>query len=166
MKVRIAFATKPDGNGGWTVDTDRVDSIEDHPDADAKELIKQGIAAVATDRDVSDWESSQARRKLIAEAEAATPVVTEADLQSLTMDELREQYDAAAELPTNARKAELVAAIEASERSRFRATGGVISGSGEPGDDTVPVALGSHPTIVTVAPDAESSPDVDPADRD
>lgn len=157
MKVRIAFATKPDGNGGWTVDTDRVDSIEDHPDADAKELIKQGIAAPATDRDVSDWESSQARKKLIAEAEAATPPVEEFDLNSLTMDQLREQYPAAADQPSNAKKADLVAAVEAAEAEAQNS-----DGTGTDAGDNI---ADSGPTIVTVAPGAESSPDVDPADR-
>lgn len=158
MKVRIAFATKPDGS----VDVDRIGSIEDHPDGDAKELIKQGIAAEATDHDVAVWETVAARHVLVAEAEAAMP-----ELNSLTMDQLREQYPAAAEMPANARKAELIAAIEAAQTGRPDtefATGGVIQSS-DAGDDSIPAALGSHPTIVTVAPDAESSPDVDPADR-
>ncbi len=188
MKVRIAFATDADGNP----DVARIGSIEDHPDADAKQLIKDGIAAPATDQDIADWESTQAHRRQVAVAEAGV------DLNSLTMDELREQYPAAAEQPSSAKKADLVAAAEESladdtatpsatdepaqpdsstrktRRNRVSgqvedvdyARGGVVSGPREPGDDNVPAVLGGHPPITTVAPGAESSPDVDPADRD
>ncbi len=186
MKVRIAFATKPNGD----VDVDRIGSIEDHPDLDAKRLIKDGIAAAATGQDIADWESGEAHRKQVADAEAASRVEN-SDLNSLTMDQLRDQYPAAAEQPASAKKADLIAAVEdaqaadtkpdeqaAAPRKQRRnrvsgqledvdfANGGVITESGSAGSDQVPAVLGSHPPVVTVAPGAESSPDVDPADRD
>jgi hypothetical protein len=186
VKVRIAFATDTDGNP----DVARIGTVEDHPDADAKELIKQGIAAAATEQDVADWEAGEAHRKQVADAETASRIES-SDLNSLTMDQLREQYPAAAEQPSSAKKADLIAAVEEAQASGTKADeqptdprkqrrnrvsgqledlgyaeGGVIAESGSAGDDRVPVALGSHPPIVTVAPGAESSPDVDPADRD
>lgn len=153
MKVRIAFATLPNGD----VDVKRIDSIEDHPDGDAKELIKNFIAAKATEQEIRDWESSQARSKLIAETEAATPQPEEFDLNSLTIEQLRNDYPAAAEQPANTRKADLIAAVEAAQNEP--------ADSSEDGDAGVNQADGGS-TIVTVAPGAESSPDVDPADRD
>lgn len=155
MKVRIAFATKPDGNGGQVVDSDRIGAVEDHPDEDAKRLIKDGVAAAATDQDVADWEQEQKRRKYIADTEANTPAPEEFDLNSLTVAELRDQYPAAADMPANTRKADLVAAVEAAEAEQ--------QADPSPGED---LTGGAGGTIVTVAPDAESSPDVDPADRD
>lgn len=155
MKVRIAFATKPDGNGGQVVDSDRIGAVEDHPDEDAKRLIKDGIAAAATDQDAADWDAEQERRKYIADTEANTPEPEEFDLSSLTKDQMREQYPAAADQPSNATKADLIAAIEAAEAEQLAAP--------SHGED---LTGGVGGTIVTVAPDAESSPDVDPADRD
>lgn len=149
MKVRIAFATDANGN----VDTARIGAVEDHPDEDAKRLIKDGIAAPATDQDAADWEAEQERRQYIADTEANTPEPEEFDLNSLTVAELREQYQAAADMPANTRKADLVAAIEAAEAEQ---------GAASPGED---LTGGEGDTIVTVAPGAEASPDVDPADR-
>lgn len=171
MKVRIAFATDANGNP----DVARIGSIEDHPDVDAKQLIKDGIAAPATDQDIADWESTEAHRRQVAAAEAAG-----IDLNTLTMDELRERYPAAAEQPSNVKKADLVAAVEESlaDTPEPAGTGDVdtqptaeprktrrnrVSGQVE---DVDYADQGSGTPITTVAPGAESSPDVDPADRD
>lgn len=75
MKIRIAFATKADG----TVDIDRIGNIEDHPDADAKELIKQGIAAPVTDHEVEEWEALEAHKKATAEAKPQEPTSAAVD---------------------------------------------------------------------------------------
>jgi hypothetical protein len=143
VKVRIAFATDADGNP----DVARIGSVEEHPDADAKNLIKQGIAAAATEQDIADWESTQAHRKQVADAEAET------------------DNTAAVEQPQAPRKQRRNRVSGQLEDVEY-AAGGVITEAGSAGDDRVPAALGSHPPIVTVAPGAESSPDVDPADRD
>ncbi len=173
MKVRIAFATDADGNP----DVNRIGSVEDHPDDDAKRLIKDGIAAPATDQDIADWESTEAHRRQVAAAEAAG-----VDLNTLTMDELREQYPAAAEQPSNAKKADLVAAVEESlaDSATTDAEQPATTADAEPAaeprktrrnrvsgqieDVDYADQQGGTP-IVTVAPGAESSPDVDPADR-
>ncbi len=171
MKVRIAFVTDADGNP----DVARIGSIEDHPDADAKELIKQGVAAAATDQDVADWEAGEAHRQQVAETEAAARVES-SDLNSLTMDQLREQYPAAAEQPSSAKKADLIAAVEDAQATGADAGDQADSqpggprkqrrnrGSGQLEDDG-PVEQPASTPITTVAPGAESSPDVDPADR-
>ncbi len=161
MKVRIAFATLPDG----TVDVDRIGSIEDHPDGDAERLIKDGIAARATEYDIADWESTQAHRTQVAEAEVASRIES-SDLNSLTMDDLREQYPAAAERPSSAKKADLVAAVEQAQADEQAAAPrkqrrNRVSGQIEDVDYAEPTGT----PITTVAPGAESSPDVDPADR-
>ncbi len=147
MKVRIAFVTDTDGNP----DVKRIGTIEDLPDGDAKELIKQGIAAAATEADVAEWEALEAHRKATAEPEA------------MAEDE-----------PTDVEKTKQPNGPRAKRRNRVSgqledveyADGGLITESGSAGDDRVPAILGSHPPITTVAPGAESSPDVDPADRD
>ncbi len=172
MKVRIAFVTDTDGNP----DVNRIGAIEEHPDADAKTLIKQGIAAAATDQDVADWEAGEAHRRQVADAEAAQRVEA-SDLNDLTMDQLREQYPAAAEQPSSAKKADLIAAVEAAQASGEAGEDKVeeqpagqrkqrrnrISGQLE---DDGPADQPTGTPITTVAPGAESSPDVDPADRD
>lgn len=207
MKVRIAFATKPDGNGGHTIDTARIGAIEDLPDGDAKELIKQGVAARATDQEVRDYEIDLGRRadaepldgltkaelwrripdgadvddnatkadliaaidearRTIPAAATEWPAEAEAndvDLNSLTMEQLREQYPAAADQPSGAKKADLIAAVEAARQSTQQPAGPMqvrrnrVSGQLE--------GVTADGGIVTVAPGAESSPDVDPADR-
>ncbi len=175
MKVRIAFVTDADGNP----DVNRIGSIEDHPDGDAKNLIKQGVAAKATDQDIADWESGEAHRRQVAEAETAARVES-SDLNSLTMDQLRGQYPAAAEQPSSAKKADLIAAVEDAEASSSE--GGTDDAnaaelptgprkqrrnrvSGQLEDVDYADQPASTP-ITTVAPGAESSPDVDPADRE
>lgn len=215
MKVRIAFATKPDGNGGQTIDADRIGTIEDLPDGDAKELVKQGVAAAATEQEIRDYEIDLGRRAdaepldgltkaelwrripdgadvddnatkadLIAAVDAARraipttpvdqpieapvsePAADEVDLNALTMEQLREQYPAAAEQPSNAKKADLIAAVEAANQGGTQATGTTQTRRNRISGQLEDVDYADGAPITTVAPGAESSPDVDPADRD
>lgn len=50
MKVRIAFVTNADGE----IDTGRVGTIEDHPDEEAQQLIRAGVAVKATAEEIAD----------------------------------------------------------------------------------------------------------------
>lgn len=63
MKVRIAFATGPDGQ----IDVGRVGTIEDLPDDEARRLIKAYIAVEATDADIADFEAQQAYERSVTE---------------------------------------------------------------------------------------------------
>lgn len=74
MRVKIAFVTGPDGQ----VDKGRVGKIEEWPDADAKRLIKEGIATRATDQDIEDYEARRAYERGVAEAERAADDADEA----------------------------------------------------------------------------------------
>ncbi len=173
MKVRIAFVTDTDGNP----DVARIGAVEEHLDGDAKELIKQGVAAAATERDIADWEASEAHRKQVADAEAAQRVES-SDLNSLTMDELRDQYPAAAGQPSSAKKADLIAAVEQAQgdsgtpddaKADDQPTGPRKQRRNRVSGQLEDVDYADQPAgtpITTVAPGAESSPDVDPADRD
>src|SRR5688572_11914314 len=105
MKVRIAFAT----NSAGEIDVPRIGAVEDVPDDEAKRMIRDGMAAVATDVEIADYEALVARRAAIDEAEAAsTREVQAVDLDGLTKDQIREQYPAAADLPQSATKADLI----------------------------------------------------------
>lgn len=105
MKVRISFVTDADGN----IDTDRVGSIEDHPDEDAKRLIKDGIAAQPTAAELEDWDIEVARR-LAADG---------GDLSAMTVKALRDKYPAAAAMPANTKKDDLIAAVEEARRAEI-----------------------------------------------
>jgi len=122
MKVRIAFVTKP---GTDEIDTDRVGSIEDHPDEDAKRLIKDGIAAAPTAAELEDWDAEVARR-LAAEGE---------DLSALTVKQLRDKYPAAAAMPANTKKDDLVAAVEEARRAEIVGDAAAADGEDVTADD-------------------------------
>jgi hypothetical protein len=123
VKIRIAFVTDADGN----IDTDRVGSIEDHPVDDARRLIKEGIAAEPTAAELEDWDA-EVERRLAGEGE---------DLHSLTKDELRDRFPAAADLPANTRKDDLIAAVEEARRAEI---------TGEPADDGLDGSEENEPT--------------------
>ncbi len=97
MQVKIAFVTGPDGQA----DADRIGTIEDHPDEDAKRLIKDGIAAVPTEQELADWDIERARRD-----EART-----AELSELKKADLLAEVPDGVELPKGATKEDIVAAI-------------------------------------------------------
>ncbi len=120
MKVRIAFVTKP---GSDEIDVDRIGAIEDHPVDDARRLIAEGIAAEPTADELDNWDADVERR-LAAE---------DADLSTLTIKQLRDQYPAAAAMPVGTRKDDLIAAVEDARRAEL---------GGEPNDtDEVPGAV-------------------------
>lgn len=120
MKVRIAFVTDVNGD----IDVDRVGTIEDHPDEDARRLIKEGIAAEPTADELADWDAL-VERKLAAE---------EGDLSTLTVRELRDKYPAAAALPTGTKKDDIVAAVEEARRAEL--AGPAAEAETAPGGDT------------------------------
>lgn len=97
MKVRIAFVTDVDGQP----DIARIGTIEDHPGGDAGRLIKDGIAAEATPDEIADWDAEQARRD---EAKAT-------ELDGLKKAELLAKLPDGVDVPGNATKDQLVAAI-------------------------------------------------------
>lgn len=68
MKVRIAFVTKP---GSDEIDTDRIGAIEEHSDEDAKRLIREGVAAKATDAEIADYATLLEHRQVVEQIESA-----------------------------------------------------------------------------------------------
>lgn len=102
MKVRIAFVTDADGNP----DVGRIGTIEDHPEEDAKQLIRAGIAGQATEQEIADFDLERQRR---GDAEAG-------DLADLTKAELRERLPDDADVPSSATKADLVDAVRTAEQ--------------------------------------------------
>lgn len=70
MKVRIAFVTKP---GTRNLDTERIGAIEDLPDDEARQLIKDFIAVEATEQDIADFEARQAAEQVRVDAETPPP---------------------------------------------------------------------------------------------
>lgn len=70
MRVRIVFVTDEAGE----VDTDRVGTIEDMPDDEAKRLIREGVAVEATAKDFEEFEARQAYENSIAEDRQAVYV--------------------------------------------------------------------------------------------
>jgi hypothetical protein len=141
MKVRIAFVTKP---GTEEIDTDRIGTIEDHPVEDAKRMIRDGIAAEATADELADWDT-EVERRLAAEG---------GDLSSKTVKQLREEYpDAVAGLPGNARKDDVIAAIEEARRAQITGAGDTTSEQGAVDGDS-----GAETAITTVAPGVGEGP--------
>lgn len=137
MKIRIAFVTKP---GTEEIDTDRVGTIEDHPVEDARRLIKEGIAAEPTAAELEDWDAN-VERQLAVEGE---------DLHALTKDELRDRFPAAADMPANTRKDDLIAAVEEARRAEI--AGGAAAEGAVDGDS------GSESPVTTVAPGVGEGP--------
>lgn len=76
MKVKIAFVTDPDTG---EVDTDRIGTIEDMPDDEAKRLIREGVAVEATAKDFEEFEARQAYENSIAEDRQAAYVADTPD---------------------------------------------------------------------------------------
>ncbi len=101
MQVKIAFVTGPDGQ----IDANRVGTIEDYPDDDAKRLIKDGIAAEPTDQELADWEIERGRRD---EARAA-------ELSELKKADLLAEVPDGVDVPKGATKDAIVAAIVEAE---------------------------------------------------
>ncbi len=73
MKVRIAFVTGPDGN----IDVGRIGAIEEYADEEAKQLIREGIGAEATEEEIAAWAVEQTRRDV---AKVGGPVAATVDV--------------------------------------------------------------------------------------
>lgn len=105
MKVRIGFVTDADGNP----DTARIGGIEDLPDREARRLVKEGVAAVATEQDFADAEAAEAYRQAVADAESveveATATPSElGDVETFADDSVTAPPDVASQ-PTGRRRA-------------------------------------------------------------
>lgn len=122
MKVRIAFAVDP---ATGQVDQQRVGTVEDHPDAEAKRLIKEGIAARATDADVEDYEARLAYQRGVAEAERAS-----ADADKAAAEEANETAAVGAE------KADAVEPVttEPAASTKSRRSAAQPTATGDPAD--------------------------------
>ncbi len=128
MQVRIAFVTDADGNP----DVSRIGTIEDHPDDDAKRLIREGIAGQATEQEIADFDTDRQRRR-DAGAE---------DLSDLTKAELRERLPDDADVPSSATKADLVEAVQAAEQDTDNGPGpGYAPGGVDPYTTVSPGAM-------------------------
>ncbi len=91
--------------------------------------------------------------KVVEEQTRAAEEQQAEELSSLTKDQLREQYPAAADMPSNATKAELIAAVEEARTA-------VAEDSGAETDADSGGNAG-QPGPVTVAPGAEHNPNRD-----
>ena len=110
MKVRIAFVTGPDGN----IDVDRVGGIEDLPDDEARRLIRNGAAVVATDQELAEWDI-ELQRRAAAEADGLAAVST-----SATKGELADAVQAPREGHPSAGEADTPPAETAAAARRSR----------------------------------------------
>ncbi len=77
-----------------------------------------------------------------------------ADLEGMTVKDLRDTYPAAADMPANAKKADIIAAIRDAQQG---------SGEADSTGETAEPADGDSAPLVTVAPGAEHNPDRDAA---
>ncbi len=155
MQIKIAFVTGPDGQ----IDTNRVGTIEDHPEAEAKRLIAAGIAAEPTDQELADWDIERGRRD-----EART-----AELSELKKADLLDQVPDGVDVPKGATKDDIVAAIVEAEHAPPTADATADAGSEAPivtaapgsmaGDSAGPGATVDTPTDAEAA-DTDTGADV------
>jgi hypothetical protein len=173
VDVEIVYAHDPDTDGP---DVARIGTIEQYPKNVARGMVNTGEARWPVGSTQAKPLDQMGRAELVSEARvrgiAIDPRGTRTDiytvvskavaeqtkaaeeeqrdeLSSLTKDELREQYPAAADQPANATKAELIAAVEEARTAEQADTDGT--------DD----AGNTGSPQVTVAPGAENNPDRD-----
>lgn len=182
VDVVIVYAHDPDTDGP---DTARIGTVEQYPKPTARSMVNSGEArwpdgspqAKPLDQMGRAELMSEARVRGIAVEKGATrsdvyDVVSKAvesqaaeqaeaqhvDLEALTIAELRDTYPAAADMPANTKKADLIAAVEQANADEA-----------ETGEDSGPEAdvdgEASGVPIVTVAPGAENNPDPDLTDH-
>lgn len=170
VDVEIVYAHDPDTDGP---DTTRIGTIESYPKSVARGMVNSGEARWPVGSAQAKPLDQMGRAELVSEARvrgiaidprgtrsdiyttvskaveeqtAATEEQQHEELSSLTKDQLREQYPAAADMPANATKADLIAAVEEAQTAET---------------DAAPVENGDEPGPVTVAPGAENNPDRD-----
>lgn len=170
VDVEIVYAHDPDIDGP---DTNRIGTIESYPKSVARGMVNSGEARWPLGSAQAKPLEAMGRAELVSEARVRgiaidprgtrtqifetvsaavaeqTAVVEEEQretLEHLTKDQLREQYQAAADAPSNATKADLIAAVEEAQAA-------------EPAAE--PVENADEPGPVTVAPGAEHNPNRD-----
>jgi hypothetical protein len=175
VDVEIVYAHDPDSDGP---DLGRIGKVEQYPKNVARGMVNSGEARWPAGSTQAKPLESMGRAELVSEArvrgiaidprgsrsdiyEQVSKAVAEQvkaaegqqhdELSSLTKDELRDQYPAAADQPSSATKADLIAAVEEAQ------AGDADVADGEGDTDAQP--------IVTVAPGAENNPDRDQAAR-
>ncbi len=180
VDVVIVYAHDPETDGP---DTARIGTVEQYPKATARTMVNSGEARWPDNSPHAKPLDQMGRAELLAEArvrgipvdKGATrsdvfDVVSKAvdeqaaqaaeqqhvDLESMTIAELREQYPAAADMPANTKKADLIAAVEAAQSEGADQDGGEAA-------DVDGEASGAP--LVTVAPGADQNPDPDLTDR-
>ncbi len=180
VDVVIVYAHDPDTDGP---DPARIGTVEQYPKATARSMVNNGEARWPDGSPQAKPLDQMGRAELMAEArvrgipvdKGATrsdvfDVVSKAveeqtaqaveqqhvDLESMTIAELRDTYPAAADMPANAKKADLIAAVEQANAD---------SAAGDDGGEPDVDAEASGAPVVTVAPGAENNPDPDLTDR-
>jgi hypothetical protein len=168
VDVEIVYAHDPDTDGP---DTKRIGTVESYPKSVARSMVNSGEARWPLGSTQAKPLEDMGRAELVSEARvrgiAIDPRGTRSDiyatvsaavaeqtvaaeeeqretLEHLTKDQIRERYPAAADMLSNATKAELIAAVEEAQD---------VDGDAESGDNA------DQPGPVTVAPGAENNPD-------
>jgi hypothetical protein len=183
--VILTYVHNPDTDGP---DLDQVEKPVTLPRREARQLVNSGAARyadVATDaagRNLADLSSravwaaardeglpevpGESKSATIARIEAkraeAAAVEQHEDLTAMTMDALREKYPAAAEQPSNAKKADLLAAVEKAQRdeAEAKAQPDVTNSASVPQTTVLPGAQASP----SAATEAGAEPGVDTVD--
>lgn len=177
VDVEIVYAHDPDTDGP---DLNRIGSIEQYPKSVARSMVNSGEARWPLGSAQAKKLEDMGRAELVSEARvrgiaipprgtrteiyevvsAAVAAQVDAvegqqheELTGLTKDQLRERYPAAANLPANATKADLIAAVEDARSS------GTDEGDDEDSTDTDAGGNADEPGPVTIAPGAEHNPD-------
>jgi hypothetical protein len=173
VDVVIVYAHDPDTDGP---DLDRIGTVESYPKPVARSMVNNGAARWPDNSPHAKPLDQMGRAELLSEArvrgidiargatrtevfETVSKAVQEqaaqaadqqhVDLESMTIAELRDNYPAAADMPANTKKADLIAAIEAAQAEQDSAA--EVDADGE----------ASEAPDVTVAPGAEHNPDPD-----
>lgn len=176
VDVEIVYAHDPDTDGP---DLNRIGTIEQYPKSVARGMVNSGEARWPLGSTQAKKLEDMGRAELVSEARvrgiAIDPRGTRTDiyktvsaavaeqtkvaeeqqhdnLESMTIAELRDTYPAAADMPANTKKADLIAAVEAARTTEADSSSEPAAADGDNADSPGPV---------TVAPGAELNPDRD-----
>ncbi len=183
VDVVIVYAHDPDTDGP---DEKRIGTVEQYPKREARSMVNAGEARWPQDSPEAKPLDEMGRAELVAQArvrgipvergatrteifdvvskavEAQAAEQQEAqhvDLESMTIAELRDTYPAAADMPANTKKADLIAAVEEANAQGGEQDEDTGEDDADDGGDT------SGVPIVTVAHGAENNPNPDLTDR-
>ncbi len=177
VDVEIVYAHDPDTDGP---DLNRIGTVEQYPKSVARGMVNSGEARWPLGSTQAKPLDQMGRAELVSEARvrgiaidprgnrtdiyatvsaavaeqtAAAEEEQRETLEHLTKDQLREQYPAAADMPSNATKAELIAAVEEARTAVAEDSGAETDADSGGNAD--------QPGPVTVAPGAEHNPNRD-----